>query len=89
MFNHFVVITHGPYSLPSFYYGWIEGRLQQLCKEIRNNLDRFNGEIQELIDLLEESGMKVLYDQYVEVEDRLALIGRKDYSDKDRAELAE
>ncbi|RJE87718.1 metallophosphoesterase [Paenibacillus sp. 1011MAR3C5] len=53
------------------------------------NHDRFNGEMQELIDLLEESGMKVLYDEYVEIEDWLTLIGRKDYSDKERAELAE
>ncbi|REK71552.1 metallophosphoesterase [Paenibacillus paeoniae] len=53
------------------------------------NHDRFKGEIQELIDLLEESGMRVLYDESIELEDWLTLIGRKDHSDKNRAELAE
>ncbi|WP_042200021.1 metallophosphoesterase [Paenibacillus camerounensis] len=52
------------------------------------NHDRFNGEIQELISLLEESGMKVLYDEAVQVGDWLTLVGRKDYSDDERADLA-
>jgi len=53
------------------------------------NHDKFGGEMQELIDLLEESGMQVLYDETVKVGNWLTLIGRKDYSDKNRAELQE
>ncbi|UQZ36477.1 phosphoesterase [Paenibacillus sp. PK3_47] len=53
------------------------------------NHDRFKGDTAELIDLLEESGMQVLYDETVEVGDWLTLIGRKDYSDAERAELNE
>lgn len=53
------------------------------------NHDRFNGETEELINLLEESGIQVLYDEATEVGGWLTLIGRKDYSDKDRAELAD
>jgi len=53
------------------------------------NHDRFKGEIHELIDLLEESNMNVLYDEILTVGDWLTLIGRKDYIDKDRADLSE
>jgi predicted MPP superfamily phosphohydrolase len=52
------------------------------------NHDKFNGEMQELIELLEESGMQVLYDETVEAAEGLTLIGRKDYSDKSRTDLA-
>ncbi|OMF34703.1 phosphoesterase [Paenibacillus sp. FSL H8-0548] len=52
------------------------------------NHDRFKGEIGELIALLEESNMKVLYDEVVTVDGWLTLIGRKDHSDKERAELS-
>ncbi|UVI30423.1 metallophosphoesterase [Paenibacillus spongiae] len=51
------------------------------------NHDRFKGETEELIGLLEESGINVLYDETIEVGGWLTLIGRKDYSDKERAEL--
>lgn len=53
------------------------------------NHDRFKGETAELIALLEESGMQVLYDEALQVGDWLTLIGRKDYSDPERAELAD
>lgn len=53
------------------------------------NHDRFKGETEELIGLLEESGIQVLYDETTRVDGWLTLIGRKDYSDKERAELAE
>ncbi|WP_042163200.1 metallophosphoesterase [Paenibacillus gorillae] len=53
------------------------------------NHDKFNGEMTELIDLLEESGMQVLYDEVVTVGDWLTIIGRKDASDKGRSELAD
>jgi len=53
------------------------------------NHDRFDGETEELIALLEESGMNVLYDESLVVGDWLTLVGRKDKSDDGRAELAE
>lgn len=53
------------------------------------NHDRFRGETEELIALLEESGMQVLYDEAVEVNDWLTIVGRKDYSDGERAGLAQ
>lgn len=53
------------------------------------NHDRFRGGMEELIALLEESGMDVLYDETVEIGGWLTLIGRKDYSDGSRAELKE
>ncbi|WNS45580.1 metallophosphoesterase [Paenibacillus sp. MMS20-IR301] len=53
------------------------------------NHDRFKGGTEEIITLLEESGIQVLYDEVLEIGDWLTLIGRKDYSDKERAPLAE
>jgi len=53
------------------------------------NHDKFDGEMEELIALLEESGMTVLYDESVVVGEWLTLIGRRDKSDEERAELAE
>jgi predicted MPP superfamily phosphohydrolase len=53
------------------------------------NHDKFNGEIEDLSALLEESNMKVLYDEVVTVDGWMTLVGRKDYSDKNRMELAE
>ncbi|WP_141502533.1 metallophosphoesterase [Paenibacillus luteus] len=53
------------------------------------NHDRFDGEMDELIGLLEESGIQVLYDETFELDGWLTLVGRKDYSDKKRAELAD
>jgi len=53
------------------------------------NHDKFKGDITELIALLEQSNMKVLYDETVTIDGWLTLIGRKDYSDKKRVELAE
>ncbi|XID95161.1 metallophosphoesterase [Paenibacillaceae bacterium WGS1546] len=53
------------------------------------NHDKFNGEMEELIALLEESGMRVLYDETIDVEDWLTIVGRKDKSDSERAELSE
>jgi len=52
------------------------------------NHDRFKGETEELIGLLEESGIDVLYDETIQVDSWLTLVGRKDYSDKERAGLA-
>lgn len=53
------------------------------------NHDRFKGETEALISLVEESGIQVLYDETIEIEGGLTLIGRKDYSDTERTELAE
>lgn len=52
------------------------------------NHDRFSGETEELVALLEESGMQVLYDESVDVGGWLTVVGRKDYSDTERAELS-
>ena len=51
------------------------------------NHDRFEGEITELIGVLENSGMTVLYDEALTVEG-LTLAGRRDKQDKDRADLS-
>ncbi|WP_066296157.1 metallophosphoesterase [Bacillus sp. FJAT-29937] len=51
------------------------------------NHDRHNGTMQELIDTIERSGINVLYDEAVTIEDQLTLIGRKDRRDPDRSEL--
>jgi len=52
------------------------------------NHDRFKGEMNELIELLEESNMNVLYDETVTLDGWLTLIGRKDKIDSERAELS-
>ncbi|MHA6482466.1 metallophosphoesterase [Paenibacillus sp. strain BS8-2] len=52
------------------------------------NHDRFKGDTEELISLIEESGIDVLYDETIDVGGWLKLVGRKDYSDTERAELA-
>ncbi|MDQ6421262.1 metallophosphoesterase [Paenibacillus sp. LHD-117] len=52
------------------------------------NHDRFKGETGELIRLVEESGIQVLYDETIQLGGWLTLVGRKDYSDTERAELA-
>lgn len=53
------------------------------------NHDRFKGETEELVALLEESHMNVLYDEAVDVGDWLTIIGRKDHIDKGRKDLTE
>jgi uncharacterized protein len=50
------------------------------------NHDRMQGD---LIRVLEESGMEVLYDETILFDDRYTLIGRKDRRDRSRAELAQ
>lgn len=52
------------------------------------NHDRFKGEMEELIALLEQSNMKVLYDESITIDEWLTLIGRKDRIDEGREELA-
>lgn len=52
------------------------------------NHDRFKGETEELIGIIEESGIQVLYDETIEVGGWLTLVGRKDYSDTEREKLA-
>lgn len=51
------------------------------------NHDRFEGEIPELIEALEQSGMTVLYDEMQTVEG-ITLVGRRDKQDQDRAALS-
>ncbi|SDS75461.1 hypothetical protein SAMN05444162_2195 [Paenibacillaceae bacterium GAS479] len=52
------------------------------------NHDQYKGETEELIGLIEESGIQVLYDETIEVGGWLTLVGRKDYSERERADLA-
>jgi uncharacterized protein len=52
------------------------------------NHDKHRGQMQQLIDTIEASGIKVLYDEAITIEDSVTLIGRKDRSDRPRAELA-
>lgn len=53
------------------------------------NHDRYAGEMQEFIEILEQGGMKVLYDEAVIIEDSFAIIGRKDRIEQDRKPLSE
>lgn len=52
------------------------------------NHDKYDGTTQDLIDALERSNMKVLYDEGITLDDKLTLIGRKDRTEEDREELA-
>ncbi|WP_096202961.1 metallophosphoesterase [Bacillus sp. FJAT-45350] len=52
------------------------------------NHDRHNGPIEELINTLERGELKVLYDEVITVNDDIILIGRRDFSDSERKELA-
>lgn len=52
------------------------------------NHDRDPAGLNELIRVLESSGMTVLYDESINVGDQLTLVGRKDYSDRNRENLA-
>lgn len=53
------------------------------------NHDKLDGPTEKLIEALERSNMRVLYDDVITVDNKLTLIGRKDRTEKDRAELAE
>ncbi len=53
------------------------------------NHDRHDGSVEQLIDTLTGSGIRVLYDEAITVDDRFALVGRRDYSDADRQPLEE
>lgn len=53
------------------------------------NHDKHQGTIAELIEVLEQSNIHVLYDESVAIDDRFTLIGRKDHSDPTRTELSE
>lgn len=53
------------------------------------NHDKYDGTMQHLIETLERSGIDILYDETVTVQDQLTLIGRKDRSDDERLPLDE
>ncbi|RAU98668.1 metallophosphoesterase [Paenibacillus sp. YN15] len=53
------------------------------------NHDTNPGAMDELITALEDSAMRVLYDESVVVDNRITLVGRKDKTDRDRATLEE
>jgi len=52
------------------------------------NHDRHDGTMRELLDALERSGMRVLYDETVVIADSFTLIGRRDRSDREREPLS-
>ncbi|WEK54102.1 MAG: metallophosphoesterase [Candidatus Cohnella colombiensis] len=53
------------------------------------NHDKDKGTMKELIASLERSNMTLLYDESITIADKFTLIGRKDKSDPDRAQLSE
>ncbi|AOZ93428.1 metallophosphoesterase [Paenibacillus crassostreae] len=53
------------------------------------NHDKYEGTMAELIDILEQSNIHVLYDESITIDDRFTLIGRKDHSDPDRILLSD
>lgn len=53
------------------------------------NHDKHKGTTQELIGILEHSGINVLYDEAITVNDEFMLVGRKDRSDHGRQALVE
>ncbi|MGF7048615.1 putative MPP superfamily phosphohydrolase [Paenibacillus sp. DS2015] len=53
------------------------------------NHDKYKGTMAELIDVLEQSHIQVLYDEAIQIDDRFTLIGRKDHSDPDRIALSD
>lgn len=53
------------------------------------NHDKLDGPTEKLIEALERSNMQVLYDETLTLEGKLTLIGRKDRTETDRAELAQ
>lgn len=53
------------------------------------NHDKFNGPIEELIEVIEQNNIQVLYDETITINDQFTLIGRKDRIESDRASLDE
>jgi uncharacterized protein len=51
------------------------------------NHDRHDGSMQQLIDTLTSSGIRVMYDEAITVDDRFTLVGRRDHSDSGRLSL--
>lgn len=51
------------------------------------NHDKHRGTMQELIDTFERSGVNILYDETITVNDLFTLVGRKDLSDPERINL--
>lgn len=51
------------------------------------NHDKHKGTMQELIDTLEHSGINVLYDETITINDQLTIVGRKDMSDPERLQV--
>jgi len=53
------------------------------------NHDRHDGSVERLIATLTDSGIRVLYDEAMTVDDRFTIVGRRDYSDSGRQSLEE
>lgn len=52
------------------------------------NHDKHKGTMQELINTFERSGINILYDETLTINDQLTVVGRKDLSDPERLALA-
>lgn len=53
------------------------------------NHDKFRGEIEELIAAIETSTINILYDETIVIDNELAIVGRKDYSERERLETSQ
>lgn len=53
------------------------------------NHDKFRGKMDELITAIETSNINILYDETIIIDDGIAIIGRKDYSEGERATTAQ
>lgn len=53
------------------------------------NHDRYHGTMEDLIAALEGEHIHILYDESITIDDRFTLVGRKDKTDANRAELAQ
>lgn len=53
------------------------------------NHDRYSGQMDQFINVIEQGNMTVLYDEAITIDDSFTLIGRKDRIDRERAPLNE
>lgn len=56
---------------------------------VLGNHDRYRGQMDHFIDVLEQGNMTILYDEAVTIDDSFTLIGRKDRIDRERTPLSE
>jgi uncharacterized protein len=77
---------------------YLDRRIDVILKDVQapfgvyaslGNHDKYDGTMEELIEALERSNMKVLYDEGVTIDGKLSLFGRKDRTEADRASVAD